>query len=239
MSQRRAVHACRKIADTGYAADFHAHMVSRYGFHYSTHADRTCPHFMEHLNFRRRLERRTRQLRINTLKQFDIIFLCRAPNNFLQIFIIHMRHIGESCSQLVNIRTDQGIRCKQGNMIPDQHQAARMKRRIDPAGSIGQKQNLCPHHFHQTGREHHVRNRIPFIIMYASLHQHHGDFIDITENKFPGMSRYCGNRKAFDFAVGKLSLHIHSSGKITKTGAEHYCHPGLKINFGFVTLVTS
>ena len=47
-----------------------------------------CAHaqLMQQLNLRRRLERRPCQLGIDTLKQLDIVFFCRASDDLLQLW---------------------------------------------------------------------------------------------------------------------------------------------------------
>ena len=53
-----------------------------------------------------------------------------------------MAHIRKTQSQLVNIGTDQGIGCKYGNVISDQHQITGMKRSVHAACRICQEQDL-------------------------------------------------------------------------------------------------
>ena len=128
-----------------------------------------------------------------------------------------MGHIRETGTQLIDIGTDQWIRRKERYMILDEHQTARMKRRVDATGSIGKEKNFRTHHLHQTGGQHHIRDRIALIVMHPSLHQNHRDLIDITEDKLAGMSRNGRYGESLDLAVGELCFHIHYLGKIAET----------------------
>ena len=94
-----------------------------------------------------------------------------------------------------------------------------MKRRIDAAGSIRQEKYFRTHHPHQPRRQYHVRDRISLVIVYPPLHQDNGHFIDVAENKLPGMSRHGGYRKSFDLTVGKFRLHIHNFCEVAKPRA--------------------
>ncbi len=212
-------------------------MVGRDRLHNRAHAYCAHAQLMQQLDLRRRLERRPCQLGIDTLKQLDIVFFCRASDDLLQFFVVDVGHIREPRSQLLDIGADQRIRCEDGDMILQQHQTARMESRIDTAGSIGQEQYVRPHHLHQTGRQHHIRDRISLIVVDPPLHQHHGHLVDIPENKLTRMSRHRRYRKPFDFTVGKLRLHIHGLCEIAKPRSQHYRHTGRKVNLCLVALI--
>ena len=130
-----------------------------------------------------------------------------------------MAHIRETGSQFFNIGPDQRIGCKAGYVIGKQHQIPGVKGSIYAAGGVGQEKKFRAQQLHQPDRQHHIADRVPFVIMYPALHAHHRHIAHISENKPAVMSRYGGYGKTFNIPVGYLGRHPDRIRIVAQTGA--------------------
>ena len=74
--------------------------------------------------------------------------------------------------------------------------------------------------------------------MYSSLHTHHRNLIEITEDKFTGMPRYGGNRKSLDLRIRDLCHHTDLFRIIAQARSQNDRHLRYKIRLFSHTLIT-
>ena len=122
-------------------------------------------------------------------------------------------------------------------MVCDKHKIACCKIPVQAACCICKEQYLCPHKLHKACRKHNICDRITFVIMYASLHTHNWNTIDITEDITAFMSCYCGHRKALYIVIIQSCNNIYGFTIITQSGTQNKCNFRNKINLFLKTFI--
>ncbi len=148
-----------------------------------------------------------------------------------------MGHIGKTHAQFVYVGADKRIGGPHGNMVCEHHEISCRKGRVDAAGGVGQKEDFCPHQLHQTHRQYHVRDRISLIVMHPSLHADHRHILDVTEDKFSGMSGHSGNRKPFDLVIVQFGFHTDVIRIVPKPGTQNNRNLRRKMNLFLKTCI--
>ena len=130
-----------------------------------------------------------------------MLLLCRRFYRSLQSDVIHMSHIRETGSQLLDVGADQRVVARKVDVIGDKHQVARVEVRVDAAAGVGHNDFLYAQLFEHVDRKAELTHGQSLIVVKASLHGNDGPAVQRAEHEPRGVAADIRLREAGDVGI--------------------------------------
>ena len=127
-----------------------------------------------------------------------------------------MSHVGKARAKLVLIWTNQRITAQHIDMIGDEHDIARIKIRVEPAGRVGHYQRTHPQRVHHAHRKDDQGHGVALVIMKAAPHHHDLFPCQGTQDKLARVSGHRRDREPGNLAVRKNGVYLNVIGQSAK-----------------------
>ena len=112
------------------------------GFGHGRHPDGVRAHRAERADFGGRLVARTVHRDVHAVADGESLLARDLVGEAAQARRVHLAHVREAGAKRVLVRSDERIAAEQVDVVVHDHQRARLQRRIDAAGRVGQDEDL-------------------------------------------------------------------------------------------------
>jgi len=219
--QRLRQNAGGHVADAGNARHFEPRVARRDHFGHRAHADRVRAEGAQHANFGRRFIGRTQKPRIHAADETKALLFRHGARQFAQSGAVRLRHVGKARPDRLVVGADERILARQVEVILDQHQIARLKRRVDAAGGVRHHQRMHAERLHDAHGKRHRLGGISFIQVESPVHQQDGASGGLADDEFARVSRHRRHRKVRNFAIRNRRRAFHRLRQHAESGAEN------------------